>query len=197
MTDDRERLREALVHDGWDAALPMLDRALNEVWHAAHPDATQYIAERMYEDGWNISRNEAAALVHDRPSGSDEERLDTAADAYEAGYERGHGQCFAAPWTCPDPGAHCACGNVGRHVPNVDCDRPTASDSSDPEAVGLAARLAADPDRTVVELESALDWARHGDFHAVAFSLARLNPSATGLRPSTNAEASDDGETVE
>jgi hypothetical protein len=33
-----------------------------------------------------------------------------------------HATCFAAPWTCPDPPAHCACGNVGEHVPNVDCD---------------------------------------------------------------------------
>lgn len=35
-----------------------------------------------------------------------------------------HVTCFAAPETCPDPPAHCGCGNVGKHVPNVDCDPP-------------------------------------------------------------------------
>jgi hypothetical protein len=54
--------RTEVGRDGWDVpALAMLDRALNEVWHGAHPDAAQYIAERMYEDGWNIVRAEAAA----------------------------------------------------------------------------------------------------------------------------------------
>ena len=44
----------------------------------------------------------------------------------------GHAQCFSAPWTCPDPPAHCQCGNVGPHVPNVDCTpTPARFDAGD------------------------------------------------------------------
>ena len=54
-----------------------------------------------------------------------------------------HGQCFAAPWTCPDPPAHCGCGNVGKHVPSVDCTKPSSdtSESGDiAEAYGAGHR---------------------------------------------------------
>lgn len=48
---NRTMLEDILAIEAEASAVPgALREALNEVWRAAHPDAAQYVAERLFED---------------------------------------------------------------------------------------------------------------------------------------------------